>query len=122
MSAQTRPPRSGGSEAVSGERPEEPLEEPREEPPGGTSDASADEGRAPELMTRAEVAALFGVSPRTVTGWANDGRLESIRTLGGHRRYASDEVRTLLDRQRRLVVEEDRSRPEDGRLTAADVG
>ena len=39
------------------------------------------------LLTPAEVAALFRVDPKTVTRWAKAGKLTSIRTLGGHRRY-----------------------------------
>jgi excisionase family DNA binding protein len=48
------------------------------------------------LLTPAEVAALFRVDPKTVTRWAKAGKLTSIRTLGGHRRYKESEVRTLL--------------------------
>ncbi len=48
------------------------------------------------LLTPAEVAALFRVDPKTVTRWAKAGKLTSIRTLGGHRRYREDEVRALL--------------------------
>jgi excisionase family DNA binding protein len=52
---------------------------------------------APEaLLTPAEVAALFRVDPKTVTRWAKAGKLSSIRTLGGHRRYRETEVRQLL--------------------------
>jgi len=50
------------------------------------------------LLNPAEVAALFGVDPRTVTRWANTGMLTSLRTLGGHRRYRESEVRSLLRR------------------------
>jgi excisionase family DNA binding protein len=50
------------------------------------------------LLTPAEVAALFRVDPKTVTRWAKAGKLSSIRTLGGHRRYREQEVRELLDR------------------------
>jgi excisionase family DNA binding protein len=39
------------------------------------------------LLTPSEVAALFRVDPKTVTRWAKAGKLTSIRTLGGHRRY-----------------------------------
>jgi excisionase family DNA binding protein len=56
-------------------------------------------GRVPEadeLLTPAEVAALFRVDPKTVTRWAKAGKLTSIRTLGGHRRYRAVEVRALL--------------------------
>jgi excisionase family DNA binding protein len=49
------------------------------------------------LLTPAEVAALFRVDPKTVTRWAKAGKLTSIRTLGGHRRYRSAEVHALLD-------------------------
>ncbi len=57
-------------------------------------------GRPPEadeLLTPAEVAALFRVDPKTVTRWAKAGKLTSIRTLGGHRRYRAVEVRSLLE-------------------------
>ncbi len=48
------------------------------------------------LLTPSEVAALFRVDPKTVTRWAKAGKISSIRTLGGHRRYRESEVRTLL--------------------------
>ena len=49
------------------------------------------------LLTPAEVAAMFRVDPKTVTRWAKAGRLNAVRTLGGHRRYRESEVRALLD-------------------------
>lgn len=49
------------------------------------------------LLTPAEVASMFRVDPKTVTRWAKAGKLTSIRTLGGHRRYRAVEVRALLD-------------------------
>jgi excisionase family DNA binding protein len=49
-----------------------------------------------QLLTPAEVAALFRVDPKTVTRWAKAGKLTSIRTLGGHRRYRESEVRAVL--------------------------
>jgi excisionase family DNA binding protein len=48
------------------------------------------------LLTPSEVAALFRVDPKTVTRWAKAGKLTSIRTLGGHRRYKESEVTALL--------------------------
>ena len=48
------------------------------------------------LLTPSEVAALFRVDPKTVTRWAKAGKLTSIRTLGGHRRYKESEVKVLL--------------------------
>jgi excisionase family DNA binding protein len=50
-----------------------------------------------ELLTPAEVAALFRVDSKTVTRWAKAGKLSSIRTLGGHRRYRADEVKRFLE-------------------------
>ena len=47
-------------------------------------------------MTPAEVAALFRVDPKTVTRWAEAGKLTAVRTLGGHRRYLHNEVQSLL--------------------------
>ena len=49
------------------------------------------------LLTPSEVAALFRVYPKTVTRWAKAGKLTSIRTLGGHRRYKESEVSALLN-------------------------
>ncbi len=51
------------------------------------------------LLTPAEVASMFRVDPKTVTRWAKAGKLSSIRTLGGHRRYRESEVRALLTGQ-----------------------
>ncbi|MBA3490004.1 MAG: BldC family transcriptional regulator [Longispora sp.] len=48
------------------------------------------------LLTPGEVAALFRVDPKTVTRWAAAGRIGSIRTPGGHRRFRESEVRELL--------------------------
>jgi excisionase family DNA binding protein len=47
-------------------------------------------------MTPGQVAALFHVDPKTVTRWAHAGRLGSLRTPGGHRRFREAEVMQLL--------------------------
>ncbi len=57
-------------------------------------------GEADPLLTPSEVAKLFRVDPKTVTRWAKAGKLSSIRTLGGHRRYRALEVQNLLESQR----------------------
>ena len=57
----------------------------------------------PDLLTPAEVAALFKVTPVQVMRWAQKGRLPFIRTLGGHRRFP------------RAAVLELRSKPGDPR-------
>ena len=54
------------------------------------------DGQSDRLLTPGEVAALFRVDPKTVTRWAASGRISSIRTPGGHRRFRESEVRALL--------------------------
>lgn len=49
-----------------------------------------------KLLTPHEVAELFRVNAKTVTRWARNGKITSIRTLGGHRRFHEDEIRHLL--------------------------
>ncbi len=53
------------------------------------------------LLTPAEVASLFRVDPKTVTRWAQAGKLHTIRTLGGHRRFDRAEVMEKLDQMQR---------------------
>jgi excisionase family DNA binding protein len=48
------------------------------------------------LLTPGQVAAMFHVDPKTVTRWAHAGRLGSLRTPGGHRRFRESEVLQLL--------------------------
>ena len=57
------------------------------------------------LLTPAEVASMFRVDPKTVTRWAKAGKLTSIRTLGGHRRYRESEVRALLEGNTQATIE-----------------
>jgi excisionase family DNA binding protein len=49
-----------------------------------------------EYLTRAEVAALLGVSPNTVARWARNGRIPCQMTLGGHRRFDRAVILELL--------------------------
>ena len=49
------------------------------------------------LLTPSEVAEMFRVNPKTVTRWARAGKISSLRTLGGHRRFRASEIRALLD-------------------------
>lgn len=59
-------------------------------------DSGALSGR---LLRTREVALLFEVSERAVTDWATKGRIPSIRTPGGHRRYPAEDVARLLASQ-----------------------
>jgi excisionase family DNA binding protein len=60
---------------------------------GADSRRSNVEGR---LLRTREVAMLFQVSERAVTDWARKGRIPSVRTPGGHRRYPAASVCSIL--------------------------
>jgi len=53
-----------------------------------------------QLLAPSEVAALFGVEPKTVARWSRAGKLVCIYTPGGHRRYRVEEIRAMLERAR----------------------
>jgi excisionase family DNA binding protein len=53
--------------------------------------------RNDHLLTPAEVASLFKVDPKTVTRWAQAGKISSLKTLGGHRRYRASQIHALFD-------------------------
>ena len=57
-----------------------------------------------ELLTPAEVAALFRVDPKTVTRWAQAGKMSTVRTLGGHRRFRASEIHRFLEEIQELRV------------------
>ncbi len=65
--------------------------------PGETSAGPGGE----EYLTSGEAARLLGVSPRTISRWADEGRIACIVTAGGHRRFT------------RCVVEQTRDSMED---------
>lgn len=62
------------------------------------SDGSLPGSLRGRLLRTREVALLFQVSERAVTDWARRGRIPSVRTPGGHRRYPADDVWALLRR------------------------
>jgi excisionase family DNA binding protein len=67
--------------------------------PPSTNDNPGD-APAPDygrLLRLNEVADMFRVAPKTVTKWAREGKLASVRTVGGHRRYPEADVRELLN-------------------------
>jgi excisionase family DNA binding protein len=47
----------------------------------------------PAFLSRHEVSELFGVSVSTVTRWARQGLLKTLRTPGGHYRFPAEETR-----------------------------
>jgi excisionase family DNA binding protein len=53
-------------------------------------------GLTGQLLRTADVAALFHVSERTVSDWARRGRIPSVQTPGGHRRYPAAEIQRIM--------------------------
>ncbi|MDQ2754200.1 MAG: helix-turn-helix domain-containing protein [Actinomycetota bacterium] len=49
-----------------------------------------------DLLRTGEVARLFQVSQRTVSEWARQGRIPSVQTPGGQRRYPAAALHRLL--------------------------
>jgi excisionase family DNA binding protein len=49
------------------------------------------------LLRSHEVASLFDVTERTVINWAASGKLPCLRTVGGHLRFRSEDVMSLLE-------------------------
>ena len=47
-------------------------------------------------FTRAEVAELFEVSPNTVSRWVRGGKIPSVLTPGGRRRYPAEVIIRLV--------------------------
>lgn len=60
-------------------------------------DTVTDKVEQDELMTPGEVARLFKVDPKTVTRWAHSGKLASITTPGGHKRFWKSNIYKLLE-------------------------
>ena len=47
--------------------------------------------KPPKLLRPAQVQAILRCGRSTLHDYANQGRLEFVRTLGGHRRYPADQ-------------------------------
>ena len=52
-----------------------------------------------KLLTRAEVAALLQVPPKTLATWAYEGRGPRYRQVGRHARYDERDLMTWLEQQ-----------------------
>jgi excisionase family DNA binding protein len=61
-------------------------------------------------LTRSEVAEIFEVSPSTITRWAEAGKLPTVKTLGGQRRY---EAKTVMELAHELMQEKETNKEID---------
>ena len=50
---------------------------------------------ADEVIGLRRASELLGVHPATLRSWADQGKIKSTRTAGGHRRFALKDVRAL---------------------------
>lgn len=51
------------------------------------------------LFRRGEAAKFCRVSTRTITRWADEGKLPHVRNPGGHRRYRESDLRKIMSVQ-----------------------
>jgi excisionase family DNA binding protein len=51
-----------------------------------------------ELLTPAEAMAILHCTDKTLSRWAEEGKIKAIRTPGGHRRYKAVSVRRYARR------------------------
>lgn len=59
-----------------------------------------------ELYSLKEAADLLGVHPGTLRRWSESGKIATVRTAGGHRRFAAGEVQRLRKVQPAPVAEQ----------------
>ncbi len=55
-------------------------------------------------LSLGQAAQVLGISTTTARRWADEGRLRATRTAGGHRRFATTEVRRLLATRGRPAI------------------
>lgn len=61
--------------------------------------ASKNLGLSPDVkwLSLQEASRMLGVHPSTLRQWADSGKVPTVRTPGGHRRFAESDVRALLE-------------------------
>jgi len=74
---------------------DEPLALPLSAGPATAEDDLRDAG---QTMTLGQAASLLSISSSTLRRWADDGRIPTVRTSGGHRRFRLSELRQLAPR------------------------
>ncbi len=54
------------------------------------------------LLKLNEAAAMIGVSYPTIKQWIYNGKIRSVKTVGGHHRIPTEEVERILNAQRKI--------------------
>ncbi|MBR8836091.1 MAG: IS607 family transposase [Stigonema ocellatum SAG 48.90 = DSM 106950] len=57
-----------------------------------------------KYLTIAQAAKIKGVSTDTLRRWEREGKIQSIRTDGGHRRYLASDLMTIEESESRLTL------------------
>jgi excisionase family DNA binding protein len=81
----------------------EPAESVAPESPAASADSAEERVQrstrpSREYLRTAEVAEMLHVSSKTISRWAREGKLPSVRTLGGHRRFPEQPIREVATR------------------------
>lgn len=61
-----------------------------------------------KLVNVSQAAEMLGVSTKIMRIWDNDGKVEAVRTAGGHRRYRVSEIEKLQGIKHEEVVKPDK--------------
>jgi len=81
-----------------------PLAKPVAHTPEPASAPSSGGASPVATLSLGQAAQVLGISTTTARRWADDGRLGTTRTAGGHRRFALSEVRRLLAERGRPAI------------------
>ena len=61
-----------------------------------------------EFISPQKAADMLGVSPNTLRNWEVSGKLMSMKTMGGHRRYYLKDVKNYLKHTSKSVIKENK--------------
>ena len=75
----------------------------RASPPRATTDAPP--GDSPRWVNLGRACEILGVNESTVRRWADSGEIRCFRTPGGHRRFAEEDLLTLIRGDRDHALE-----------------
>ncbi|MCK9459680.1 MAG: helix-turn-helix domain-containing protein [Proteobacteria bacterium] len=59
-----------------------------------------------EFISPKEAADMLGVSTNTLRNWELSGKLMSMKTMGGHRRYYLKDIENYLKSINKFVIKE----------------
>ena len=66
-----------------------------------------------EIISTNAAASILGVGSTTIKRWSDEGRISSLRTAGGHRRFRLQDIQALLQREQVQLESEPSLSPQD---------